>query len=92
MIIILKLWSDNCSFGKIFLCIGVFKCLHFVVQAGITGNDQSLTGFWTGCKISKCTVERFPRGLPRYAVVDLTLVTNGDWHSSSKEEEERECI
>lgn len=54
------------------------KGLHFVVHSEVTGKDRSLTGFWTGCKISDCTVERSPCKLPRLMIFVVTSVGNED--------------
>ena len=54
------------------------KCLRFVVHSEVTGMERSLTGFWTGCKISDCTVERSPRELPKLMIFVVTSVGNED--------------
>jgi len=54
--------------------------MHFVVRSEVTGMERSLTGFWTGCKISDCTMERELPKLMIFVVTSfvVTSVTNED--------------
>ncbi len=54
------------------------KCSDFVVLSEVTGKDQTLTGFWTGCNISACTVESSPCELPSLVIFVVTFVGNTD--------------